>query len=218
VDAGARAPTRPRRASTRWTPRFRLVMRRSGVSNPQGGSSIAPPAADPRWGPYLDARSHVVAELADQVRLNAEAEASAWAAEPNAHMPAELIADVRVWRAATRVDVSELQPHRATPARSRHPNLPRANGDRPWRQLLATQIPALLRTHSCRNWQRLSGACCRIVLQIADVLFEVVPGICPVPGLRHLGERRLGKEVQTTFGGCLLHAQARRTPKGVRRR
>ena len=57
-------------------------------------------------------------------------------------MPAELIADVRVWRAATRVDVSELQPHRATPARSRHPNLPRANGDRPWRQLLATQIPS----------------------------------------------------------------------------
>src|SRR5215213_8243497 len=50
---------------------------------------------DRRWGPYLDARSHVVAELADQVRLNAEAEASAWAAEPNAHMPAELIADVR---------------------------------------------------------------------------------------------------------------------------
>jgi hypothetical protein len=52
----------------------------------------------------------VVAELADQVRLNAEAEASAWAAEPNAHMPAELIADVRLWGAATRVDASELQP------------------------------------------------------------------------------------------------------------
>jgi hypothetical protein len=45
--------------------------------------------------------------------------------------------------------------------------------------------PALLRTHSCRNWQRLSGACCRTLLLIADVLFEVVPGICPVPGLRH---------------------------------
>ena len=69
----------------------------------------SPPATDPRWGPYLDARSHVVAELADQVRLNAEAEASAWAAEPNAHMPAELIADVRVWRAATRADAGELQ-------------------------------------------------------------------------------------------------------------
>ena len=28
-------------------------------------------AADPNWGPYLGARSQLVAELADQVRLNA---------------------------------------------------------------------------------------------------------------------------------------------------
>jgi hypothetical protein len=131
--------TRERPGRTACAP---LVIRSPGFRITKGGSSISPPAADPRWGPYLDARSHVVADLADQVRLNAEAEASAWAAEPNAHMPAELIADVRVWRAATRVDVSELQPHRATPARSRHPNLPRANGDRPWRQLLAPQIPS----------------------------------------------------------------------------
>jgi hypothetical protein len=27
-----------------------------------------PIAADPQWGPYLEARSHLVAELADQVR------------------------------------------------------------------------------------------------------------------------------------------------------
>jgi hypothetical protein len=39
-------------------------------------------AADPNWGPYLNARSQLVAELADQVRLNAAAEAPAWAALP----------------------------------------------------------------------------------------------------------------------------------------
>jgi hypothetical protein len=32
-------------------------------------------ASDPNWGPYLNARSQLVAELADQVRLNAVAEA-----------------------------------------------------------------------------------------------------------------------------------------------
>jgi hypothetical protein len=142
----------------------------------------------------------VVAELADQVRLNAEAEASAWPAEPNAHMPAELIADVRVWRAATRVDAGELQPTgppqlgRATRVFHEHAETGHGGNCSPHKSA------ALLRTHSCRNCQRLSGACCGILLLIANVLFEVVPGICPVPGLRHFGERRLGKEVQTTFG------------------
>jgi hypothetical protein len=84
----------------------------------------------------------VVAELADQVRLNAEAEASAWAAEPNAHMPAELIADVLVWRAATRVDGGELQPTGPRQLGRATRIIPRANEDRPWRQLLATQIPS----------------------------------------------------------------------------
>jgi hypothetical protein len=131
------------------TPCLRLVMRRCGVSNPHGGSNIAPPAADPRWGPYLDARSHVVAELADQVRLDAEAEALAWAAEPNAHMPAELIADVRVWRAATRVDVSELQPTgprqlgRATRIFQEQTETGHGGNCSPHKS------PALLRTHSC---------------------------------------------------------------------
>jgi hypothetical protein len=218
VDAGARAPTRPRRASTRWTPRFRLVMRRSGVSNPQGGSSIAPPAADPRWGPYLDARSHVVAELADRVRLNAEPEGSAWAAEPNAHMPAELIANFECGGRPPGLMLASCNPTgprqlgRATRIFQEQTETGHGGNCSPHKS------PALLRTHSCRNWQRLSGACCRTLLLIADVLFEVVPGICQIPGLRHLGERRLGKEVQTTFGGCLLHAQARRTHKGVRRR
>ena len=67
-------------------------------------------ADDPNWGPYLDARSRLVAELADQVRSNAEGEAPAWAAVRHALVPAELIADVQVWRAATQVDPGDLRP------------------------------------------------------------------------------------------------------------
>ena len=61
-------------------------------------------------GPYLEARSRLVAELADQVRLNATAEAPAWAAQRHVPVPAELIADTQVWRAATQVDPSDLRP------------------------------------------------------------------------------------------------------------
>src|SRR5215207_7717780 len=67
-------------------------------------------AADPDWGPYLDARSQLVAELADQVRRNAAAEAPAWAAQTHTPVPAELIADLQVWRAATQIDPSDLRP------------------------------------------------------------------------------------------------------------
>ena len=67
-------------------------------------------AADPDWGPYLNARSHLVAQLADQVRRNTAAEAPAWAAQPHTPVPAELIADLQVWRAATQVDPSDLRP------------------------------------------------------------------------------------------------------------
>jgi conjugative relaxase-like TrwC/TraI family protein len=67
-------------------------------------------AADPNWGRYLNARSQLVAELADQVRGKAAYQAPAWAAQRHAHMPAELIADIQVWRAATQVDPSDLRP------------------------------------------------------------------------------------------------------------
>ena len=67
-------------------------------------------AADPRWGPYLDARSHLVAQLADQIRTIAGAEAPGWAAQRHADMPADLIADMQVWRAATQVDPGDLRP------------------------------------------------------------------------------------------------------------
>ena len=109
-------------------------------------------AADPDWGPYLNARSQLVAELADQVRRNAAAEAPAWAAQPHTPVPAELIADVQVWRAATQVDPGGLRP-------TGPPQLGRAarifqqqldkrlaaadtNADEQWRRLLATEAPS----------------------------------------------------------------------------
>ena len=52
-------------------------------------------AANPNWGPHLDARSHLVAQLADQIHLNAKGAP----ARAHAPLPAELIADVQVWRA-----------------------------------------------------------------------------------------------------------------------
>ena len=109
-------------------------------------------AADPDWGPYLNARSQLVAQLADQVRSNAAAEAPAWAAVGHALVPAELIADLQVWRAATQVDPNDLRP-------TGPPQLGRAarifqqqldqrltaadtHTDRHWRQLLATEAPS----------------------------------------------------------------------------
>jgi hypothetical protein len=67
-------------------------------------------AADPQWGPYLDARSQLVAQLANKVRLKAEGEPPAWAAQPHAPVPAELIADLQEWRTATQVDSGDLRP------------------------------------------------------------------------------------------------------------
>ena len=108
-----------------------------------------PIAADCIWGPYLEARSHLVAELADQVRINAEGEAPAWAGQPPALVPAEVIADVQVWRAATQVDLSDLRPT-GPPQLGRAARIfqqqldkrlaaPDTNADGQWRQLLATE-------------------------------------------------------------------------------
>jgi hypothetical protein len=110
-------------------------------------------AADPDWGPYLNARSQLVAELADQVRRKAAAEAPASAAQRYAPVPAELIADLQVWRAATQVDPADLRP-------TGPPQLGRAahvwqqqldkrltaadtNADRRWRRLLAAEVPSV---------------------------------------------------------------------------
>jgi len=108
-------------------------------------------AADQDWGPYLNARSQLVAELADQVCRDAAAEAPASAAQRYTPVPAELIADLQVWRAGTQVDPTDLRP-------TGPPQLGRAarifqqqldkrlaaaetNADRQWRRLLATEAP-----------------------------------------------------------------------------
>jgi hypothetical protein len=66
--------------------------------------------ADPNWGPYLEARSRLVRDLADHVRANAGGEVPAWAAKRYAPVSTELVADVQVWRAATQVDAGDLRP------------------------------------------------------------------------------------------------------------
>jgi len=97
----------------------------------------------------LDARSRLVTQLADQVRLTADGVGSA---EPHAAVPAELIADVQVWRAATQVDPSDQRltgpPQRGRAARSFQQQLDKrlaaaaTDEDWRWRQLLAAEAPA----------------------------------------------------------------------------
>jgi conjugative relaxase-like TrwC/TraI family protein len=109
-------------------------------------------AADPNWGPYLNARSKLVAELADQVRRNAAAETQAGAAQRYAPVPAELIADLQVWRAATQADPNDRRPT-GPPQLGRAARIfqqqldkrlaaPDTNADRQWRRLLATEAPS----------------------------------------------------------------------------
>jgi AAA domain/TrwC relaxase len=111
-----------------------------------------PIAANPQWGPYLDARSQLVAQFADQVRLNAAAE-TPWAAQLHALVPAELIAEVQVWRAATQVDPADLRPT-GTPQFGRAARIfqqqldkrlaaAATDDDRRWRRLLATEVPSV---------------------------------------------------------------------------
>jgi conjugative relaxase-like TrwC/TraI family protein len=109
-------------------------------------------ATDPNWGPYLNARSQLVAELADQVRSNAAAETAAWAAQRHAPVPAELIADIQVWRAATEIDPSDLRPT-GPPQLGRAARVFQLQLDKRlavtdtqtewrWQQLLAAEVPS----------------------------------------------------------------------------
>ena len=106
----------------------------------------------PRTGDHTWTPDHsLVAQLADQVRRNAAGEAPAWAVQPHALVPAELIAEVQVWRAATQVDPSDLRPtgppqlSHATQAWQQQLDKRLATDtcrDRQWRQLLATEVPS----------------------------------------------------------------------------
>ena len=109
-------------------------------------------AADPTWGPYLHARSHLVAQLADQVRLNAADVTPAWVTQLYTPVPAELIADIRVWRAATQIEPHDLRPTGPTQLgcaaqawrQQLDIRLADTNPDWRWRQLLATQVPSAI--------------------------------------------------------------------------
>jgi hypothetical protein len=111
-------------------------------------------AADPNWGPYLSARSQLVAELADQVSHNPATATVAWAAQRHAPVPAELIADIQVWRAATEVDPSDLRPT-GPPRLGRAGRIFQLQLDerlavtdtrtgREWRQLVAAEAPSVM--------------------------------------------------------------------------
>jgi hypothetical protein len=112
-------------------------------------------AADPNWGPYVRARSQLVTELADQVHLNTSDKAPAWAARRHAPLPAELIADIQVWRAATQIDPSDLRPtgppQLGRAARIFQQQLDRrlavtdTRTERQWRQLVAAEAPSATR-------------------------------------------------------------------------
>ncbi len=109
-------------------------------------------ANDPNWGPYLHARSRLVAQLADQVRSNTEGETPAWAAVRRALVPAKLIADLQVGRAATKVDPIDLRPtgppQLDNATRSFQQRLDKRLGaadthtDLQWRRLIAREIPS----------------------------------------------------------------------------
>jgi hypothetical protein len=111
-------------------------------------------AADSNWGPYLRARSQLVAELADQVRRTTAAATVAWAVQ-RPPVPAELIADIQVWRAATQVDPSDLRPT-GPPQLGRAGRIFQLQLDkrlaatdtrtgREWRQLVAAEAPGVTR-------------------------------------------------------------------------
>jgi DNA primase catalytic core len=67
---------------------------------------------DPRWRPYLTARSDLVTTLADQVRDSVSADESTppWCPSGQARPSPELLGDLSVWRAANTVPDSDLRP------------------------------------------------------------------------------------------------------------
>jgi hypothetical protein len=100
---------------------------------PAGGAAAVaagnsqPACSGPQLGTIPARPSRLVAELADQVRVNATAETPAWAAQSQLPMPAELITDLHVWCAATHVDPSDLRPTGPPPARPRTPEYGNSN-------------------------------------------------------------------------------------------
>jgi hypothetical protein len=106
-------------------------------------------AADPTWGPYLGARSRLITQLADGSASPPKGDG--WARQLHAPLPAELIVDFQVWRAATQVDPSDLrltgQLQLGRAARIFQQQLDKrlaaaaTDEDWRWRQLLAAEAP-----------------------------------------------------------------------------
>ena len=113
-------------------------------------------ASDPNWGPYLHARSRLVAQFADQVRSTAEGETPAWAAVRHTPVPAELIADVQLWRAATQVDTGDLRPTGPPQLDDARPNLPTAPRQATRRRGYSYRLAMAAATHH-RSPQRHRG-------------------------------------------------------------
>jgi conjugative relaxase-like TrwC/TraI family protein len=65
-------------------------------------------ATDRDWGPYLAARARLITDLADQVRTAEPA--PYWAVERRFPPSADLVPEIQVWRAATRVQPFDLRP------------------------------------------------------------------------------------------------------------
>jgi conjugative relaxase-like TrwC/TraI family protein len=111
-------------------------------------------AADPDWGPYLAARARLITDLADQVRTT-EVSTQVWMVERRCQPPADLVAEILVWRAAMQVEQADLRPtgpkqpsflariwqHRL------HQRLLTADiaQDQQWADLLTRRIPNLIK-------------------------------------------------------------------------
>jgi hypothetical protein len=136
-------------------------------------------AADPEWGPYLAARSQLVAQLADQVRRNTAAETPSWAAQLHTLLPAELITELQVWRAATQVEPGDQRP----------------TGPR--------QLDGSARIFQQRLEMRLAAADTNAKWRWQQLLAREVPCVTPDPFLPELAER-LSDLTRAGFDATLL--------------
>jgi hypothetical protein len=110
-------------------------------------------ANNPDWGPYIAARAQLIKDLADQVC--ATGEAATWADEQDRVLPAGLITDLEIWRAAMQVARADLRPtgpeQRSLLARTWQRRLNRRLGihdtpqDQQWAVLLTELIPNLIK-------------------------------------------------------------------------
>ena len=112
-------------------------------------------AKDPDWGPYLAARVQLITDLADHVRTIGQAAAPAWTVDQRCPLPADLVADIQVWRAATQVQPADLRPtgpiQSSLLARTWQLRLDKQlvaakiAQDQQWADLLAQQVPNVIK-------------------------------------------------------------------------